>query len=225
MRTETTAHFILAAKNTFTEALVFWRNRAVNVGNRTRCEFLQVKLSLDRPGLGSTLESTQARSRRDKFAIAFAACRMPHALTGLLPEDHRSVEKQSCKRQDNNGRPKYQNVCIAFWSAAFVFDSVLAIERTVYWRSGWVVLSCLGGPFIVGSIVRRSIWWLASSVEALFSGDFATVHSSDLGQRGVYIWENLKYLIKPQSLEDRAHGLVQASQEKPATKAFNLLHG
>jgi hypothetical protein len=167
MRTETTAYFILAAKNAFTEALVFWRNRAVNVGNRTRCEFLQVKLSLDRPGLGSTLESTQARSRRDKFAIAFEAYRMPRALTTLLPEDHRSVEKQSCRRQDNNGRPKYQNVCIAFWSAAFVFDSVLAIERAVSCRSGWVVLACLGGPFIVASIVRQSIWWLASSVEAL----------------------------------------------------------
>jgi hypothetical protein len=44
MRTETTAHFILAAKNTFTEVLASWRNRAVNVGNRTRCEFLQLKL-------------------------------------------------------------------------------------------------------------------------------------------------------------------------------------
>jgi hypothetical protein len=57
MRTETTAYFILAAKNAFTEALVSWRNRAGNFGNRTRCEFLQIKLSLDRPGLGSTLES------------------------------------------------------------------------------------------------------------------------------------------------------------------------
>src|SRR4029453_9291630 len=92
---------------------------------------------------------------------------MHRALAKLLPEDHRSVEKQSCKRQDNNGRPKYQNVCIAFWSAAFVFDSVLAIEQAVYCRSGWVVLSCLGGPFIVASIVRQSIWWLANSVEAL----------------------------------------------------------
>src|SRR5262245_37319833 len=108
MSTETTAYFILAAKNTFTETLVSWRNPAVNVGNRTRCEFLQVKLSLDRPGLGSTLESTQARSRRDKFAIAFAAYRMPRALTTLLPEDHRSVEKQSCKRWDNNDRRKHQ---------------------------------------------------------------------------------------------------------------------
>ena len=131
MRTESTAYFILAAKNAFTEVLVSWRNRAVNVGNRTGCEFLQVKLSLDRPGLGATLESTQARCRRDRFAIAFAAYRMPRALITLLPEDHRSVEKQSCKRQDNNGRPKYQNVCISFWSAAFVFDSVLAIERAV----------------------------------------------------------------------------------------------
>src|SRR4029453_837633 len=54
---------------------------------------------------------------------------MRRALAKLLPEDHRSVEKQNCKRQDNNGRPKYQNVCISFCSAAFVFDSVLAIER------------------------------------------------------------------------------------------------
>jgi hypothetical protein len=80
---------------------------------------------------------------------------MRRALVKLLPEDHRSVEKQSCKRQDNNGRPKYQNVCISFWSAAFVFDSVLAIERAVYCRSGWVVLSCLGGPFICHSIIRK----------------------------------------------------------------------
>ena len=80
---------------------------------------------------------------------------MRRTLVKLLPEDHRSVEKQSCKRQDNNGRPKYQNVCISFWSAAFVFDSVLAIERAVYCRSGWVVLSCLGGPFICHSIIRK----------------------------------------------------------------------
>jgi hypothetical protein len=45
IRTESTAHFILAAKNTFTEALASWRNRAVSIGSRTRCEFLQLKLS------------------------------------------------------------------------------------------------------------------------------------------------------------------------------------
>jgi hypothetical protein len=44
MRTETTAHFILAAKNTFTEALASWRNRAVSVRNRTCCEFVQLKV-------------------------------------------------------------------------------------------------------------------------------------------------------------------------------------
>src|SRR5918996_4529787 len=80
---------------------------------------------------------------------------MRRALAKLLPEDHRSVEKQSCKRRDNNGRPKYQNVCLSFWSAAFVFDSVLAIERAMYCRSGGVVLSCLGGPFICHSIIRK----------------------------------------------------------------------
>jgi len=80
---------------------------------------------------------------------------MRRALAKLLPEDHRSVEKQSCKRQDNNGRPKYQNVCISSWSAAFVFDSVLAIERAVYCRSEWVILSCLGGSFSCHSIIRK----------------------------------------------------------------------
>jgi hypothetical protein len=35
-------------------------------------------------------------------------------------------------------------VCISFWSAAFVFDSVLAIERAVYCRSGWGVFSSVG---------------------------------------------------------------------------------
>src|ERR671919_290562 len=80
---------------------------------------------------------------------------MRRALAKLLPEDRRSVEKQSCKRQDNNGRPKYQNVCISFWSAAFVFDSVLAIERAVHCRSGWVVLSCLGVLSSVSPIIRE----------------------------------------------------------------------
>src|SRR4029453_5625011 len=80
---------------------------------------------------------------------------MRRALVKLLPEDHRSVEKQSCKRQDNNGRPKYQNVCISFCSAAFVFDSVLAIGRAVYCRSGGVVLSCLGVLSSVTPIIRK----------------------------------------------------------------------
>src|SRR5919108_2476678 len=80
---------------------------------------------------------------------------MRRALAKLLPEDHRSVEKQSYKRQDNNDRPNYQNVRVSFWSAVFVFDSVVAIERAVYCRSACVVLSCLGGPFICHSIIRK----------------------------------------------------------------------
>src|SRR4030095_13554217 len=42
---------------------------------------------------------------------------MPHALTKLLLEDHRSVEKRSCKWRDNNERPKYQNVRVSFSSS------------------------------------------------------------------------------------------------------------
>src|SRR4030095_5959745 len=38
---------------------------------------------------------------------------MSRALTKLLPEDHPSIEKRSCKRRDNNERPKYQNVRFA----------------------------------------------------------------------------------------------------------------
>src|SRR4029453_17818117 len=41
---------------------------------------------------------------------------MRRALTKLLLEDHRSVEKRSCKRRDNNERPKYQNVRVSFSS-------------------------------------------------------------------------------------------------------------
>jgi hypothetical protein len=31
-------------------------------------------------------------------------------------------------------------------------------------------------------------------------------------QRGIYIWESLKYLIKPRRFENRAHDFVHASQ-------------
>src|SRR6266566_2783452 len=62
---------------------------------------------------------------------------MRHALTQLLPEDHRSIEKRSCKRRDNNERPEYQNVRVSFSSAAFSFDSVLAVGGAAHCRSGW----------------------------------------------------------------------------------------
>src|SRR6266498_5518495 len=47
---------------------------------------------------------------------------MRHALTQLLPEDHRSIEKRSCKRRDSNERPNYQNVSLSLSSAASFFD-------------------------------------------------------------------------------------------------------
>src|SRR5439155_14714950 len=59
----------------------------------------------------------------------------------------------------------------------------------------------------------------------IVSDDFAIFHSSDRSQSSIYIWENLKYSIKPRSLENRAHGFVQTSQEKLATICFNVFHG
>jgi hypothetical protein len=52
---------------------------------------------------------------------------MRRALTQLLPEDHQSIEKQSCKRRDSNERPSYQNVRVSFSSAAFLFGSLLQL--------------------------------------------------------------------------------------------------
>jgi hypothetical protein len=68
---------------------------------------------------------------------------MRRALTKLLPEDHPSIEKRSCKRRDNNERPKYQNVRVSFSSAAFSFDSVLAVGGAAHRRSGWLRLGVL----------------------------------------------------------------------------------
>src|SRR6266498_4896958 len=47
---------------------------------------------------------------------------MRHALTQLLPEDRRSIEKRSCKRRDSNERLNYQNVSLLLSSAASFFD-------------------------------------------------------------------------------------------------------
>src|SRR6266496_5411352 len=47
---------------------------------------------------------------------------MRHALTQLLPEDRRSIEKRSCKRRDSNERLNYQNVSLSLSSAASFFD-------------------------------------------------------------------------------------------------------
>jgi hypothetical protein len=44
---------------------------------------------------------------------------MRRALTKLLLEDHLSIAKRRCKRQDNNEQPKYQSVRVLFLSAAF----------------------------------------------------------------------------------------------------------
>src|SRR4030095_8509776 len=63
---------------------------------------------------------------------------MPRALTQLLPEDHRSIEKRSCKRRDSNERPIYQNVSFSFsWTVSFLGWS----------QSHWLSLHVLpGGP-------------------------------------------------------------------------------
>src|SRR6266571_49323 len=47
---------------------------------------------------------------------------MRRALTQLLPEDHRSIEKRSCKRRDSNERPNYQNVSFSLSSSASFFE-------------------------------------------------------------------------------------------------------
>src|SRR6266496_2353991 len=77
---------------------------------------------------------------------------MRRALTKLLPEDHPSIEKRSCKRRDSNERPKYQNVRVSFSSAAFSFDSVLAVGGAAHRRSGWLRL---GSAFICHFLLRK----------------------------------------------------------------------
>src|SRR6266550_6589815 len=47
---------------------------------------------------------------------------MRRALTQLLREDHRLIEKRSCKRRDSNEPPNYQNVSFSLSSAACFFD-------------------------------------------------------------------------------------------------------
>src|SRR5437870_11840655 len=47
---------------------------------------------------------------------------MRRALTQLLPEDHRSIEKRRRKRRDSNERPNYQNVSFLLSSAVCSFD-------------------------------------------------------------------------------------------------------
>src|SRR6266566_804902 len=83
------------------------------------------------------------RSEINSFAIQNQASHLTSDPAGkvssakLLPEDHPSIEKRSCKRRDNNERPKYQNVRVSFSSAAFFFDSVLAVGGAAHRRSGW----------------------------------------------------------------------------------------
>jgi hypothetical protein len=71
---------------------------------------------------------------------------MRGALAKMLPADHRSVEKRSCKPRDNNEQPKYQNAQSSFWSTAFPVPFVLAEGRVAPCCSGWAVLSFVG-PF------------------------------------------------------------------------------
>src|SRR6266487_2762602 len=47
---------------------------------------------------------------------------MRRALTKLLREGHRSIEKRSCKQRDSNERPNYQNVSFSLSSAASFFE-------------------------------------------------------------------------------------------------------
>jgi hypothetical protein len=61
---------------------------------------------------------------------------MLRALAQLPPEDHRSIEKRSCKRMHSKGRPKYQNVRVSLLSAAFFLYSVLALRRAMHCRLG-----------------------------------------------------------------------------------------
>jgi hypothetical protein len=60
---------------------------------------------------------------------------------------------------------------------------------------------------------RVAKWGLQapSGFTEIVSDDCPILHSSDRGQRSIYIGENLKYLIKPRSLENRAHGFVQTT--------------
>jgi hypothetical protein len=65
---------------------------------------------------------------------------MRRGLTKQLLEDRLSVEKRSCKRRDSNERLEYQKVRVSFSSAAFFFDSVLAVGHAAHCRSGQGVL-------------------------------------------------------------------------------------
>src|SRR5882757_4445166 len=44
------------------------------------------------------------------------------------------------------------------------------------------------------------------------------------GQCGISVRENLEHLIEPRDFKNRAHGLLQTSQEKFSTVGFYLLH-
>src|SRR6266480_5401663 len=72
---------------------------------------------------------------------------MRRALTELLPEDHRSIEKRSCKRRDSNERPNYQNVSFSLSSAASFFD---------WWQSHCFSLYVLPGALRDRRVCSRS---------------------------------------------------------------------
>jgi hypothetical protein len=66
---------------------------------------------------------------------------MRGALKKLLPGDHQSFAKRSCKSRNNNDRPKHQNMRVLFSSAASFFDALLGLGGAAYSGSGWGVFS------------------------------------------------------------------------------------
>src|SRR6266576_2622812 len=62
--------------------------------------------------------ATSSRRFRRCFRVLLNASRV----NTTAPEDHRLIEKRSCKRRDSNERPNYQNVSFSLSSAASFFD-------------------------------------------------------------------------------------------------------
>jgi len=103
----------------------------------------------------------------------------------LLPDDHRSVEKRCCKRRDNNERPNNQNVRVSFSSAAFFFDSVLAVGRAAHCRSGWGVVSLVtlfygnGGTKFPDNVQLNERGWARGCVAGVATAGLCTPGQQD----------------------------------------------
>src|SRR6266566_3496385 len=94
---------------------------------------------------------------------------MRRALTQLLPEDHRSIEKRSCKRRDSNERPNYQNVSFSLSSAASFFD--------------WSQPDCLSLHALPGAPRNRSSLRLVFPFLTSFYGNDGTKFSEKAERR------------------------------------------